>query len=87
MAISRTHRVASAPRRTTWRHVWLAGLGSLGAGARTARDAVRGARAGMRDGLLQARDIAGTAVERFDAAQRRLERRVRALRPGATHRV
>lgn len=84
MPAVREYAAQAAPRRTTWRHVWLAGLGTLGASVRNARDAVQGARSGMRNGLLQARDAAGIAVERIDVAQRRLERRLRTLRPGTT---
>lgn len=69
-------------RQTTWRHLWLAGLGSLSAGTRTAHQAVRAARGCLRNGLEHARDVAGTAVVRVDVAQRRLERRLRTLRVG-----
>ena len=87
MSTTRAHRAPASPRQTTWRHVWLAGLGTIGAGTRTAREAMHGTRSGLRDGLLQARDAAGTTVERIDAAQRRFERRLRDLRPGATRRT
>lgn len=55
----------SAHSTITLRHVWLAGIGLAGSSVRNVRNA---------------RDIAGTAVEKFDVVQRRLERRVAALK-------
>ena len=55
----------SAHTTITLRHVWLAGIGLASSSVRNVRNA---------------RDIAGTAVEKFDVVQRRLERRVAALK-------
>ena len=51
----------------TLRHVWLASIGLAGSTARNVRNA---------------RDIAGTAVEKLDVVQRRVGRRLSALRRG-----
>lgn len=59
------HQHVEYPRTITLRHVWLAGIGMASSSVRNVRNA---------------RDIAGTAVERIDYVQRRAGQRIASLR-------